>query len=284
LSRIFIAGIALDALSQKEALAEIDDFLVGRVSQNQKIQSAWGSSRSPQKFLLTTPNPEIILAAQQNLAFKKVLNSAALSTADGIGILWAAHFLNLKKRNCWNLLSSLGAILFNSRKIRNVIPERITGTDLFPKILEIAAAHKKKVFLLGAGEGVAEKLKIKFESEFPGLEISGTFSGSPDLENEITIREKINNSKAEVLFVAFGAPKQELWLARNLPLLKSVKFGAGIGGAFDFHAGKIARAPKIFRQFGLEWFWRLIRQPSRIGRIWNATFRFIGLVWKNRKA
>ncbi len=280
--RTFIAGIVLDALTEKTALAEIDDFLAGRISTNQKIQAAWGSVRSSPKFLLVTPNPEIILAAQKNYAFKKTLNSAALATADGIGLLWAAHFLALKKRNFVTLISSLLAILFQPQKIRDVLPERITGTDLFPAILKIAARRKKKVFLLGAAEGVGAALKIKFESAISGLEIAGTFAGSPAIENEKMLRAKIDASGAQILFVAFGAPRQELWLARNLPLLKTVKFAAGIGGAFDFHAGKIARAPQIFRQLGLEWLWRLLRQPSRLPRIWNATFRFISLVWKNR--
>ncbi|MFH0834252.1 MAG: WecB/TagA/CpsF family glycosyltransferase [Patescibacteria group bacterium] len=254
----------------------------GRLSQNQKIQSAWGSSRSPQKFLLTTPNPEIILAAQKNLAFQKVLNSAALATPDGIGLLWAAHFLTLKKRNFFTLLGSLCAILFRPAKIRDVLPERITGTDLFPAILKIAATRRKKVFLLGAGEGIAAQLKNKFEKEIPGLAISGVFAGSPDLAEEHEIRAKIDSAGAEILFVAFGAPQQELWLGRNLPLLKSVKFAAGIGGAFDFHAGKVARAPRIFQKLGIEWLWRLFRQPRRIGRIWNATFRFVHLIWQKR--
>lgn len=280
--RIFIAGIALDALTQKAALEKIDAFFVGRISENQKIQNAWGSSRSPQKFLLTTPNPEIILVAQKNSAFRKILNSAALATADGVGILWAAHFLNLKKRNFMTLVSSLFMILFRPKEICDVLPARITGTDLFPKILKIAATRKKKVFLLGASEGVAQKLKTKFENEIPNLEISGVFSGSPSLENEKLIREKIDASRAEILFVAFGAPQQEIWISRNLPKLKFTKFAAGIGGAFDFHVGKIARAPKVFRKIGLEWAWRLFRQPSRIGRIWNATFCFVRLVWRNR--
>lgn len=222
------------------------------------------------------------MAAQENEGFKKVLNSAALATADGIGILWAAHFLNLPRRNFVTLLTSLLAIIFQPSQIRDILPERITGTDLFPKILERAAARRKKVFLLGAAPGVAEQLKEKFESRIQGLEIVGTFSGSPDLAEEKIIRERINTSGAEVLFVAFGAPQQELWLARNLPLLNTVKFSAGIGGAFDFHAGKVSRAPKIFRGLGLEWLWRLLRQPKRIGRIHNATLKFIQLIWRQR--
>jgi len=267
LSRIFIAGIALDALTEKSVLAKIKIFL---------------QSISYEKFLLTTPNPEIVLKAQKNSIFKEVLNFASLATADGIGILWAAHFLSLKKRNFANFIGSLLAILFCPKKIRDPIPARITGTDLFPKILEIAAVQKKKVFLLGAADGVAAKLKTKFEFKIPDLKISGVFAGSPATENEKIICQKIDDSGAEILFVAFGAPQQEIWISRNLSKLKFVRFATGIGGAFDFHAGRISRAPRIFRELGLEWFWRLFRQPKRIGRIWNATFRFIWLIWQSR--
>ncbi len=239
-------------------------------------------SDSAENFLLTTPNPEIILAAQKNSEFKKILNSAALATADGVGILWAAHFLHSKKRNFPALVGSLFAISFSPQKIRDPIPARITGTDLFPRILELAARRRKKVFLLGAAPGVAAKLKTKFESAISGLEISGTFAGSPGFENEKMLRETIDASGAEILFVAFGAPRQEIWIARNLPKFKTVRLAAGIGGAFDFHAGGISRAPRIFRRLGLEWSWRLFRQPTRLPRIWNATFRFVRLIWRSR--
>lgn len=222
----------------------------------------------------------MVLVAQRNENFKKVLNTAALAVPDGIGILWASYFLSLKRRNLFTLLGSLLATIFAPRKIRSVLPARVTGTDLLPKLCELAAQKKRKVFLLGAAPGVAEKLRTKLESRIADLTIAGTFAGSPLEEEEAEILLRINRSGAELLFVAFGAPYQELWLARNLPKMQQVKLAAGIGGAFDFHAGLISRAPRIFRSLGLEWLWRLIRQPKRFRRIWNATFRFVRLVWK----
>ncbi len=221
----------------------------------------------------------MVLAAQKNPTFKKILNSTQLSVADGIGILWASYFLSLKKRNLATLVSSLAAIIFSPKKIRSVIPERVTGSDLFPKLMKLAANHKKKVFLLGAAPGIAAKVKAKFEKKFENLEIVGASFQNSHENEEVAIRSKIDASGAEMLFVAFSFPQQELWISRNLPKLKTVKFAAGIGGSFDFYAGVIARAPRIFRSLGLEWLWRLIRQPTRFGRIWNATYRFIRLVW-----
>jgi len=223
----------------------------------------------------------MVIEAQNNPGFKKILNSTQLSVADGIGILWASYFLSLKKRNLATLISSLSAIIFSPKKIRSVIPERVTGSDLFPKLMKLAANHKKKVFLLGAAPGVAAKVKTKFEKKFSDLQVVGVSVASSRAEEDFEIRSQIDASGAEMLFVAFSFPQQEFWIARNLPKLKTVKFAAGIGGSFDFYAGVITRAPRIFRRLGLEWLWRLIRQPKRFGRIWNATFRFVKLIWAN---
>ena len=283
-TRVIVLGVGFDAVTQSSALKRVDDFFCGKISESERVRSIWGSSRPKQKFLLFTPNPEMVLKAYKNEIFKKVLNSAELIIPDGIGILWASYFLSLDRRNFLTLLSSLLAVIFAPKKLRRILPARVTGADIFPKICEIAAKRKKKVFLLGADEGVAERLKSRLVKKIPNLQVSGTFSGSPAEGEEDLINQRINESKAELLFVAFGAPAQELWLARNLPKLKTVKFGAGLGGTFNFHAGIISRAPKLFRNLGLEWLWRLIRQPKRLPRIWRATVKFIMLVWRNRKS
>jgi N-acetylglucosaminyldiphosphoundecaprenol N-acetyl-beta-D-mannosaminyltransferase len=283
LKTTFIAGIEFDVITKKAALNRVANFFQGKISSTAKIRKIWGRNNPKQKFLLVTPNPEIVLAANQDQKLRKILNSADLSVSDGIGILWASYFLSLKKRNFLTLLLSLLAIFFAPKKIRQILPERLTGTDLFPKILKLVAQQKEKIFLLGGEKGIAEKLKKKLETKIPDLIIAGTFAGTPKKSAEEKICAKINASKATILFVAFGAPAQEFWLAHNLVKLKTVKFSAGIGGAYDFYAGKILRAPKFLRKLGLEWFWRLLRQPQRLPRIWNATFRFIYLIWQQRK-
>jgi len=106
------------------------------------------------------------------------------------------------------------------------------------------------------------------------VKIAGTFAGSPSQEEDVNIRKLIDQSEAKILFVAFGAPKQEMWIARNLAHLKHIKVVMGVGGAFDFISGTIKRAPYWMRRIGVEWLYRLIKQPSRIGRIFNATIKF----------
>lgn len=208
--------------------------------------------REPISHFIATPNPEMLIEAQKNPAFLEILQKSALNLPDGAGLLWA------------------------SRRINEPLPERITGTDMF----EALCMHPQipPVFLLGAAPGIAESAARVLVERNPHLRIAGTFSGSADPFEEQSIISRINASGAQILFVAFGAPKQELWLARNLSKMPSIRVGMGIGGAFDFLAGKQKRAPQWMRSAALEWLYRLIREPRRIGRIWNAVVVFPWLI------
>lgn len=275
-----VAGVDFDAVTFDAAVARIDGLLAnGKRGQ-----------------LITTPNPEMVIAAQSNAAFRDVLASSSLAVPDGIGIIWASYFLSLPKKNFVSLVISPFKLLCRSSAVFSSLPARVTGTDLLPAIFALAARRDENIFLLGAAEGVAEAVAEKFSAtnetlrQAQGdivrgnhvLNIVGTYAGSPRAEDEAAIIERINASGATILFVAYGAPAQELWLARNLPKLSTVKIAIGVGGAFDFHAGRVTRAPRVFRALGLEWLWRLIREPRRLPRIWNATGRFIALVWRTR--
>ncbi|MDD3861933.1 MAG: WecB/TagA/CpsF family glycosyltransferase, partial [Candidatus Gracilibacteria bacterium] len=134
--------------------------------------------------------------------------------------------------------------------------------------------NKLKIYLLGAKEGTAEKVKEILEKKYHKIQIVGTFSGSPSPEEEKEITNLIKESNANVLFVAYGAPKQELWIARNIKKMPQVKLAIGIGGAFNFIAGILKRAPKFMQKMGIEWLYRLFQEPSRIKRIYNATVKF----------
>jgi len=225
------------------------------------------------KGYICTPNPEMLLKTQKNAVFLNILNNSLLNIADGIGILWASY--NIEKHNSkFKALLNLPLVALYPQKFRTVLKERVTGTDLLQKICEKAESHPYKIFLLGAGPKVAEITKEKLLAHSPSLNIVGFFEGSPDDKDKEEIIKKINSSEADILFVAFGAPKQEVWISDNLKTLKTVKIAIGIGGAFDFVSGKKKRAPLWMQKTGLEWLYRLIQEPSRIKRIYNATIKF----------
>lgn len=195
---------------------------------------------------IVTVNPEFIMEAQRDKEFKNILNKADLSVPDGFGLQCAAWFLGKK------------------------ISERVTGVDLTWEICKIASEKGYRVFFLGAAEGVAEKAAFRVKIVYPNLEVAGTYAGTP---NEEGIVQKINETKPDILLVAYGAPKQEKFIANNKEQLK-VKIAVGIGGTFDYIAGVVPYAPEWTRKAGLEWLYRLFTQPKRLKRILTATIVF----------
>lgn len=189
-----------------------------------------------------TINPEFIMIAQRDALFHAILTRAALCVPDGVGLLWAA------------------------RRQGSPLPERVTGSDGVPKIAERAAARGWRLFLLGAAPGVAERAADALRARYPGVQISGVYGGSPAADEEDAIVERINASGADILFVAYGAPVQDQWIARNLPRL-NVRMAMGVGGALDFIAGVVPRAPEWMQRAGLEWLFRLCLQPWRFRRM-----------------
>jgi N-acetylglucosaminyldiphosphoundecaprenol N-acetyl-beta-D-mannosaminyltransferase len=184
----------------------------------------------------------MIMIARQDVNFFNILSRADLTVPDGIGLLWAA------------------------RHIGKPLPQRVTGSDGVPLIAAEAAKRGWRLYLLGAAPGVAEKAAEVLHARHPELQIAGVYGGSPAPEEEDAIVERVNASRADILFVAYGAPNQDKWIARNLPRLR-VKMAMGVGGSLDFVAGVIPRAPLSFQRLGLEWLYRLYLQPWRIKRM-----------------
>lgn len=229
---------------------------------------------------ITTPNPEIILKSLKDGKFKRILNNADLNIADGIGILWAAKYLDITKNDKSKIIKfgkfilSLSAVVFNRKYIKHPLTQRVTGSDIFLKICKNSIETNTAIFLLGAAPGIAEDTKAILKKNLKGIRIVGTHSGKGTTEDDKEIRNKINQAKAEILFVAYGAPKQEKWIARNLKKIKSVKIAIGIGGSFDFVAGVKKRAPRWMQKLGIEWLYRVLQEPQRIKRIYNAIIKF----------
>jgi exopolysaccharide biosynthesis WecB/TagA/CpsF family protein len=209
--------------------------------------------------LICTANPELVMLAQRDVLFYTILRRCALVTADGVGLLWAARWLGVR------------------------LPERVTGSDALPLIAERAAQANWRLFLLGAAEGVAARAAARLRERFPRLQVVGTYSGDPSPEAEDEIVALINSAGADILFVAYGSPQQEKWLARNLARLK-VKVAIGVGGAFDFVAGTAQRAPRWLQRLGLEWLYRLFRQPWRWRRMASRLPCFVlAVLWRGSR-
>lgn len=199
---------------------------------------------------IVTVNVEYVVRARSDAAFASVLRSADLATPDSVGVVWAM------RRNGLD------------------IPERVGGSDLIWSLCDQAAQRGHRVFLLGAGPGVAAEAAERLCSRYPGLIISGTYAGSPDRGERAFIVDLIRQRRADLLFVAFGAPQQDLWISDNVRET-GVSVAMGVGGSLDYVAGRAKRAPLWVRQHGFDWLWRLVTQPWR----WRRMLALPAFVW-----
>jgi len=196
-----------------------------------------------------TPNAEIMMAAQRDPHLKEILCQADLLVADGAGVVLASRILGLN------------------------LPEKVAGFDLVKNTLLSASEGRIRFFLFGGKPGVAEAAAENILKSYPGVEIAGCRNGYFSEEEEEDIIGHINSSNADILLVALGAPKQEKWINRHKDKLK-VKICIGVGGTLDVFAGKASLAPEFFRKNGLEWLYRLYKEPWRYKRMLDLP-RFI---------
>lgn len=189
---------------------------------------------------VVTPNPEFILAAKKDAQFSSALGGADLSLPDGIGVIYASKILG--------------------RPLKG----RATGVDFAQGLMASMALSEKKLFLLGAKPGVAEQAAQNLRASHPGLIICGTNDGYFNEDGPVV--EKIKTSGADVVFVCLGAPKQELWMKKN-GAATGASLAVGLGGCLDVFAGNVQRAPVAMQKAGLEWLYRLYKEPQRIGRM-----------------
>lgn len=222
---------------------KIDD-----VTLDEAIQKVEGWLSKTGKYYIVTPNPEFLVAAQTDPRFKEILNQADLSIPDGVGL-------------------KLGGV-------RN----RVTGVDLMERLIEEAGKKKLTVGFIGGKDGIAHKAAQYFREKYESRIVYTDNGGVVNKEGEWVEGNRKAILKMDLLFVGFGALKQEKWIKVNLNKIP-VKIAIGVGGALDYFAGEIPRAPKVLRDLGLEWLFRLIIQPWRIKRQ-LALLKFIWLVLK----
>ncbi len=253
MSVINILGINISALNKVDILKKIELFL-----------------KDGRQHQIVTPNPEFLIEAEKDEEFFYILNAADLAVPDGIGLKFAARLMGKRL-------------------------DRIAGADLVYDICAIAERKGKSIYLIGGEKGIAQKAAENLKKKFPDLKIVGAEEGLKHGEWKIKAGEwikgedkdeelikRIDSARPDIIFSAFGHPRQDKWIFHDLRKTPSVKIGMGVGGTFDFIAGKVKRAPKIFRFFGMEWAWRLILEPWRWKRILDATvifpYRFI--MWR----
>lgn len=233
----YILDVRINSTSSTELLKEIESKLY------KKLQ-----------FYIVTPNPEIILIAQKDTDLLKALNEADYSIPDGEGLKFAVKNLQV-----------------------------IKGRKFMVDILKLADQKKMKVYLLGSRPFVNERAIDRIKREYPGIKINGNCGwkldnnaepiSEVDSKLEIDIVQEINKFGPDFMFVAFGAPKQEKWIKKNISKL-NVGGVMAVGGSLDYFSGTVREVPKIMEDLRLEWLWRLVQEPGRIGRIFNALIVF----------
>ncbi len=202
--------------------------------------AGWIEARTPRHVV--TVNPEFVVRTWENKEFAAVLEGADLATPDGVGVVWAG------------------------RRLGATMPERVGGSDIALPLAGQCARRGHRLFLLGAAEGVAAEAAHRLQRACPGLQIAGTYSGSPRSEDEDAIVDVVRRARPDLLLVAYGSPAQDFWIARNKERL-GVPVSIGVGGALDYLAGVQRRAPAIVRRLWLDWAFRLVMQPWRWRRM-----------------
>lgn len=219
----------LDVNVHPYTMKEVVSYLTKQISNNEK------------NFVVTA-NAEIIMLCQNDLKYKSIVNSADIVLPDGAGTVWGGNILG------------------------HTIKERVAGFDLFLNLLKVASEKDFRLYFLGASPGIAKNAKNELLKNYPTLSVLGYHDGYFDKEEELKIIEEINKLNIDILFVALGAPKQELWINKHLKDL-NINLVVGIGGSFDVIVGKMQRAPKFMQNHSLEWLFRLYKQPNRFIRM-----------------
>jgi N-acetylglucosaminyldiphosphoundecaprenol N-acetyl-beta-D-mannosaminyltransferase len=232
------SGLKVDNVTLAEAVAKVESLITAH-----------------QPSLVVTPNPEMIVAAQDDTELRAVVNNAALRVPDGISMVVVKKLLG------------------------DPLKERVSGIDLMQRLLAVAAKKGYKAFFLGSAPGVADEAAVKARELNPGLLVVGTNDGY--FKDEAALRAKIMAAKPDLLFVGLGAGRQEKWLAANLTKL-GVPVGMGIGGSLDTIAGKVRRAPVLVQKLYIEWLYRLLQQPWRWRRQ-ISLIKFLILMFFPRK-
>ncbi|HON83525.1 MAG TPA: WecB/TagA/CpsF family glycosyltransferase [Caldisericia bacterium] len=230
---------------------------VDKITEKESLERIIDFINEKKFHLIVTINSENATKALENKIFLDVIKNADLVIPDGIGIIFASKILGDK------------------------LPERIPGIDLSYKLLEISNEKGYKIVLIGGKEGVAEGAKENLKKIFPNLNISMTYNGYFNEDEERIIVDEIQKIEPDILLVGMGSGKQEIWIWNNREKFKNIGVCIGVGGTLDIWAGKKKRAPKLVQNLGLEWLYRVIIEPKRIFRVLKI-FNFLNKLFIER--
>ncbi|MCX6131492.1 MAG: WecB/TagA/CpsF family glycosyltransferase [Proteobacteria bacterium] len=229
--------------------------VIDRINLQEAVQSIVAFAQNRPCRFVVTPNSDHIIQLENNKLLRDVYQAASLVVADGMPLVWAS-----------NLLST-------------ALPERVTGSELMPRVCAEAARLQLRVFILGGPPGVAERAGLQLQQEFSGINVCGTgcppFGFEKDPETEASIIANIEKTQPDIIFVGLGAPKQELWMYRHHSNLNAGVM-LGVGAALEFSAGTLKRAPPWMQRLGAEWLFRLWQDPKRLA---PRYLRDTGIVW-----
>jgi N-acetylglucosaminyldiphosphoundecaprenol N-acetyl-beta-D-mannosaminyltransferase len=220
------------------------------IGADEAVERIMDFARGESGAQVVTLGTEMVVYAQRDEAFRAVVNASALSLCDTVGVLAVARRRGAGLRT------------------------RVTGVDLMERLCARAAREGIAVYLLGGAPGVAEDAAAILEARFPGLRIAGAHDGFFTQDQAQGIVTQIRESRARIVFVGLGSPRQEMWLGQYLGAT-GCGVGIGVGGSFDVMSGRVRRAPRLWRRLGLEWLYRLIREPSR----WRRQVALPRFVW-----
>ena len=212
------------------------------VTMEEATDKVMGFMNDGRPHIICTPNPEIVMEAQGDRELMEILRAADLVVPDGVGVIWASKYS------------------------QTTLKERVAGYDLVQTVFSRMKDTESTAYFLGGSPGVAQLAAKRMAKKYPGLKIVGVHNGYFDSTEEKKIIADIKKLSPSILLVGLGAPKQEKWIYDNMRIAQA-NICIGVGGCFDVMAGNVNRAPKVFRRFGLEWFYRLLKQPSRFWRM-----------------
>jgi len=225
------------------------------VNMAEATENVLGFLKDGHQHIICTPNPEIVMEAQKDKELMQILRASDMVVPDGIGVVWASKYSKVP------------------------LKERVAGYDLTQSIFNHIKDTPYTVYFFGGSPGIAAIAAKKMTKKYPGLKIVGIHNGYFDCREEKKVIDEIKRLSPSILLVGLGAPKQEKWIYENMRLV-GAKVCIGVGGSFDVMAENVKRAPEFFQKLGLEWFYRLLKQPSRLGRMMRLP-HFVLLVLKN---